>query len=65
MARIKVEEVLDSLDSDLRVALGYAVRKFMPDAKFNDSELYKEFVRQAYRKCSVWEQIPDKYVECD
>lgn len=63
MARIKVEEVLDSLDSDLRVALGRAVRSTMPNAVFDERQLYKAFVREAYKKCSIWETVPDHYVE--
>jgi len=63
MARIQVEDVLDSLDSDLRVALGRAVLRLMPDARFDERALYKAFCQEAYRKCSVWETVPDHYVE--
>lgn len=63
MAKIKVEDVLDSLDSDLRVALGNAVREVIPNAQFDERELYKAFCRAAYRRCSVWEAVPDRYVE--
>lgn len=63
MATIKVEEVLDSLESDLRVALGRAVRSMMPNASFDERQLYKAFVREAYKKCSIWERVPDHYVE--
>ena len=63
MARIKVEEVLDSLGSDLRVALGRTVRNLVPGAVFDDRSLYQAFVREAYRKCSIWEEVPDSYIE--
>lgn len=65
MARVKIEGVLDHLDSDLRQALEKAVRKVIPDAAFDGRRLYKEFVRQAYRKCSVWESVPDSCIEAD
>lgn len=63
MARIKIESILESLDTDLRIALGRAVRKAIPDAEFNDSQLYRAFVREADRACSTWETVPDHYVE--
>jgi hypothetical protein len=63
MARIKVEELLESLDSDLRVALGRAVRSQIPNATFDERTLYKAFCKEAYRKCSIWESVPDQYVE--
>lgn len=63
MARVKVEDLLESLDSDLRVALGRAVRSQIPDAEFDERRLYKAFCKEAYKKCSVWERVPDQYVE--
>ena len=63
MARIKVENVLESLDYDLRVALARAVHAVVPNAQFDERELYRAFCREAYRKCSIWETVPDQYVE--
>lgn len=65
MARIKVEDVLESLDSDLRVALARAVHSQIPDVRFDERALYKAFCKEAYRKCSIWERVPDHYVEKD
>ncbi len=63
MARVKVEDLLESLDSDLRVALGRAVSRMIPNAQFDERALYKAFCQEAYRKCSIWETVPDQYVE--
>ena len=63
MARIKVEEVLESLDHELRRALGDAVRQSIPNANFDERTLYKAFCKAAYRRCSIWETVPDMYVE--
>lgn len=63
MARVKVEELLESLEYDLRVALARAVHSLVANAQFDERELYKAFCREAYRKCSIWENVPDQYVE--
>ena len=63
MAKVKVEDLLESLDSDLRVALGRAVRQMLPNAQFDERALYKAFCNEAYRKCSIWESVHDHYVE--
>jgi hypothetical protein len=63
MAKIHVENTLEALASDLRVALERAVKEVMPGASFDARTLYKAFVRQAHRKCSTWESVPDRCVE--
>jgi hypothetical protein len=65
MARIKIENVLEHLDHDLSRALEDAVHATIPNAIFDRRTLYKSFVKAAYRKCSVWERVPDRYVEND
>lgn len=63
MARVKVEDVLDHLSSDLSRALEDAVRSRIPNASFDSRALYRDFVRAAYRRCRVWEPVPDRFVE--
>ena len=65
MARVKIEEVVGHLDSEMKKALEATVKRVIPDAKFDRNELFREFKREVYRKCSVWETIPDQYVETE
>lgn len=65
MARVKVEDIIDHLDADIRKALKQAVQKTMPDTEFNDRELFRNFRRAVSRSCSVWEHVPDHYVDLD
>ena len=65
MASVKIESVLEHLDSELSRALEDTVRQVAPDASFNARSLYRDFVRRAYRRCSVWEHVPDSYVKVD
>jgi hypothetical protein len=63
MARIKIEDVLEHLGSDLTAALSGAVREVMPHSRFDEHQLFHAFVRAAGAKCATWETVPDKYVE--
>ncbi|MEW6195063.1 MAG: hypothetical protein AB1521_07905 [Bacteroidota bacterium] len=63
MARIKIEQVIDRLDFDLKNALEAAVKEVIPNAQFDKSTLFRAFVRAVSRKCSVWVTVPDNYVE--
>ncbi len=63
MARIKIEEIIDRLDSEIRSALDAAVREVIPDVNFDKYQLFRAFKRAVGRKCNTWETIPDQYVE--
>ncbi len=63
MARVKIEEIVDHLSTEFRKALDEAVRKEIPDAEFNQRQLFRQFHRAVGRKCNTWESVPDHYVE--
>lgn len=63
MAKVKIEEVVDHLSSEMRRALEDAVNEVVPNARFDSYELFRAFKRNVYRKCSTWETVPDRYVE--
>jgi len=63
MARVKIEDVVDHLSSEMRRALEDAIREEIPNAEFDSYALFRAFKRAVYRKCSVWENVPDQYVE--
>lgn len=65
MARIKIENIFEHLDYQIRHALRDAVSNVLPDIEFDEYELFREFKRAVYRKCNTWERIPDRYVEMD
>ena len=49
MARVKIEEIVDHLSSEMRKALSIAVLKTMPEANFDEHQLFREF-RATVRK---------------
>lgn len=65
MAHLMVEEIVDHLSSEFRKALAQTVRSTLPDASFDDRQLFREFKRNVRRKCSTWETVPDEYVQLD
>lgn len=65
MARVKIEEVVDHLSTEMRRALSIAVNNVIEDADFDERQLFREFRRAVGRKCSTWERVPDQYVDSD
>lgn len=65
MARIRIDEIIDELDTDLRRALADAVNETVKDAEFDEYELFRAFKRAVGRKCSTWERVPDRYIQDD
>ncbi|MEE8253606.1 MAG: hypothetical protein V3R17_06700 [Hyphomicrobium sp.] len=62
MASVNIEQIIDHLDSDIRHALEDTVRSVIPDAQFDQYELFREFRRAVGRRCMTWENVPDGYV---
>lgn len=66
MARVKVEEIVEHLDHDLRRALAEAAEEVLPSGtRFDEYEFFRAFKRAVRRKCSTWERVPDRYVKPD
>jgi hypothetical protein len=63
MAKVKIEGVVYHLDREFKAALEDAVKQVIPGAAFDRNALYKAFEKAIYRKCSVWENVPDNLVE--
>jgi len=63
MARVKIEEIIDSLSSEMKSALKESVEKVLPGNNIDSSALFREFKRSVGRKCSTWERVSDNYVE--
>ena len=63
MAKVKIEEVVDHLDREFKKALADTMKQFAPTASIEQTALFRFFKRRVYHHCSVWEEIPDQYVE--
>jgi hypothetical protein len=63
MARIKVEEIIDHLDREFRSALRETLQEMYPDISFDEHQLFRTFKKKVYRKCNIWETVPDQYIE--
>jgi hypothetical protein len=47
----------------MRKALANAVHEILPDAEFDERELFRTFKWAVGRKCRTWEQVLDRHVE--
>lgn len=65
MAKVKIEEIVDHLSSEFRRALAETMSEHFPKENFDEREIFRTFKRQVYRKCNVWEDVPNDYVELD
>ena len=63
MARVKIEEIINHLDTEIRRALEETIRSHFPKAQFDDRAIFRTFVRMVGRKCNTWENVPDHYIE--
>ena len=63
MARVRIENIIDHLDYNIRRALKDAVDEVLPGVRCDERELFRAFKRALYRRCSTWERVPDMYVE--
>ena len=65
MAKVKIEDILEHLDSEIRGALEQAVKEHFPNQPFDVRTLYRTFLQKVYTRCSTWERVPDRYVKPD
>lgn len=63
MSKVRIEEVIDHLSSEMRRALKDSVQEVIPNSHFDEYELFRAFRRAVGRKCHTWENVPEKYVE--
>ena len=65
MARVKIEEVIDHLSTEMRKSLRDSVNKVIPEVTFDERELFRQFKKEVRKKCSTWERVPDQYIDAD
>jgi len=63
MAQIEIEEIIDHLSSEMRRALAAVFEEHAPGVTIDDRQVFRDFKRQVRRKCSTWEQVPDRFVK--
>ncbi len=63
MARVKIEEIIDHLDTEIRRALRDSVKDVVTKSSIDEYKLFRAFKREVYKKCNTWENVPDDYVE--
>lgn len=63
MAKVKIEEIIDHLDSEIRRALEDTIKNHFPNSNFDSREVFRTFKRMVGRKCNTWENVPDNFIE--
>ena len=63
MTKVKIEDVVYHLDSEFKKALDDTMAAFAPNTGYDRNELFKFFLKRVYHHCSVWEDIPEKYIQ--
>jgi hypothetical protein len=63
MTRIKVEGIIQHLSPHVRAALEEAVLSAFPFQTVNRDDIYREFRVALARRCRIWEEVPDSFVE--
>jgi hypothetical protein len=62
MTKIRMESIVEQLSAQVRQALADAVTKTIPDASFDQYQLFREFKQAIGRRCATWETIPNECV---
>ena len=65
MARVKIEDVIEHLRSEMRRALADAMNEVAPQAQVDPYNLFRAFKRAVRRKCNTWENVPSDCVDVD
>ena len=65
MAKVKIEEIIDHLDSEMKKALEDTFTKMAPSLKIDKNTIFREFIKAVRKRCSTWETVPDHFVESD
>jgi hypothetical protein len=63
MATIDIDRILEHLSSQLTAAMGDALNQVAPYSDIDARTLFLAFVRAADRRCSLWERVPDRYID--
>jgi hypothetical protein len=59
MAEVRIENIIEHLDHDMKRALEDAVSRVLPGTGVDRTALYREFRKAVGRKSSTWVKVPD------
>ena len=62
MTQVNVEDILEYLDSDIRLALAEAVEVVLDESDVDDQELFDAFLAAIRQRVDTWESVPDTCV---
>ncbi len=62
MAQVSIEQVIEHLRSEVRQALGVAMKDSYPHVAIDDYRLYRAFRRAIRCTCDAWMEVPDDLV---
>ena len=65
MARVKMTEVVDHLNVQVRAALDEAVERTLPGVEVDRRQLYREFRRALGARCKTWENVPNQVIDAE
>lgn len=63
MAKVKIEKIIDNLDSQMKLALEQTIIYHFPTQTFDSRELFNTFKKMVSKRCNTWEKVSDDSVE--
>ncbi|RMD98529.1 MAG: hypothetical protein D6814_07395 [Calditrichaeota bacterium] len=65
MARVRIAEVIEHFDHEMKRALEEAVKRQLPESPIDRNTLYKDFVKAVRSRLRDWENVPNQMVDAD
>jgi hypothetical protein len=65
VARIKLVDIIDHLNPQIRASLDEAVEHTLPGVEVDRRKLYLEFRRALGARLKPWENVPNSAVDAD
>ena len=63
MAKVRIVDIVEHLDHEMKRALADAVQKQYPEVTVDRTALFKEFLKALRRQLSDWQTVPRNYVD--
>ncbi|WP_448138448.1 hypothetical protein [Sphingobacterium siyangense] len=63
MIKIKIEDVVNHLEDDLKRVLAATIEEHFPNQNFDSRSVFRTFKKEVYKKCRTWESIPERFVK--
>ena len=63
MAKVRIVDIVEHLDHEMKRALASAVQKQHPEITVDRTALFKEFLKALRREFTDWQTVPHNYVD--